>query len=194
MWPSIWMLTSHNSPFLRISSWAARISSLYLAANDEHELSASSVALLLVIFHRFMSNASVRQKSRSLSLHSFYIKRSLKWKWAEPCMLNRHDYLYLKLCRSSCKKCYFGILKTNLLSAALRACRRSGQKDVKKGSWPYLYQRRMIRSDGFGQVFLVHLIIRLCINTGKQSNYPWRRTICLVRLTDELEWIIRLDG
>ena len=43
-------------------------------------------------------------------------------------------------------------------------------------------KRRMIRPDGYGQAFLVRLIIRLCINTGKQSNYPWRRTICVVRL------------
>ena len=52
----------------------------------------------------------------------------------------------------------------------------------------------MIRLDELGQEKIVHLIIRLCINAGKQTDHPSRRTIGVVRLSDEFARVVRLDG
>ena len=48
--------------------------------------------------------------------------------------------------------------------------------------------------DELGQRTVVRLIIRLCINTGFQTDHPSRRTITVVRLDRRTTVIVRLDG
>ena len=48
--------------------------------------------------------------------------------------------------------------------------------------------------DELGQRTVVRLIIRLCINTGFQTDHPSRRTITVVRLDRRTAVIVRLDG
>ena len=45
-----------------------------------------------------------------------------------------------------------------------------------------------------GQVFLVRLKIRLCINTSKKTDFRSDELSAKFVLIDELEMIIRLDG
>ena len=66
-----------------------------------------------------------------------------------------------------------------------------------KVQWLNLCWRRIIRQDELGEAFLVRPIVRSCINTGRWTNYPSKRTICLGRLegltnvNNSSGWIIR---
>ena len=53
--------------------------------------------------------------------------------------------------------------------------------------WLDLYWRRIIRLDELGKRSVARLIIRLCINTGKQTDLPSTRAIAIVRL---MRWTI----
>ena len=48
--------------------------------------------------------------------------------------------------------------------------------------------------DEFGQRTVVRLVIRLCMNTGFQTDHPSGRTITVVRLSRRTTVIVRLDG
>ena len=53
--------------------------------------------------------------------------------------------------------------------------------------WPF-YVFLFYGLDELGQEKIVRLIIRLCINAGKQTDHPSRRTICVVRLFRRICW------
>ena len=42
--------------------------------------------------------------------------------------------------------------------------------------------------DELGRRTIVRLIIRLCINTGKQTDHPSRRTIWIIRVHRRITW------
>ena len=110
------------------------------------------------------------------------------WQCQQPCVARRVTYNFTRFAAND--------VKGWQVAAGNRASFPWRQRDffVKTWSpnfrcalcsrqWPDLYWRRIIRlGHELRQRTIVRLIIRLHINTGKQTDHPSRRTIWIIRL------------